>query len=314
MRLSIQPTKIFIYESELDFISRCVMDYPQSETGGDFFGLWTKEGIPVIHYAIGPGRNVERTSTHFNQDIEYLRECGFLLNSKFKLEHLGAWHSHHQMELSEPSAGDVNTMKNALSNGGFSRFIISICNIENDEVGVNGFLFSNESLHDYTPCNWEMLEGTSPIRENLLKKEDRLLGLFLEPKSESVSFYVKNTEIPESVQSKHISVKPEFPANSYWTKPEGRQYLKNAFDKMLCRDDLSEVELLQLPDKRVAISFKHNRIAYEIRFPNSFPKGEPEVVEKVKVHDFFRIILRSGRRQKSRIAKFLDSLNIFNGK
>src|SRR5262245_50845720 len=99
-------SKIFIYESELDFISKCVMDYPSLETGGDFFGLWTKEGFPVIHYAIGPGTAVERTAMHFNQDIEYLRECGFLLNNRFALEHIGAWHSHHAMELAEPSPGD----------------------------------------------------------------------------------------------------------------------------------------------------------------------------------------------------------------
>jgi len=303
MSLNNLPSKIFIYESELDFISRCVMDYPYLETGGDFFGLWTKEGVPVIHYAIGPGKNVERTPAHFNQDIEYLRECGFLLHGKFKLEHLGAWHSHHTMELSEPSAGDVHTMKTAMNNGGFSRFIISICNIEHEEVAVNGFLFSNESLHDYTPCNWEILDGTSPMRESLMKARESLLGLFIEPESEGVSFYVKNTEMPE-VQSKHISVKPQFPANSYWTKPEGRQYLKNVFEKMNGRDDLSEVELLQLPDSRVAIAFSHQSTAYEIRFPHNFPKAEPEVIEKVKMNNFYRVILRSGRKQKGKIAKF----------
>lgn len=304
------PSKIFIYESELDFIARCVADYPHLETGGDFFGLWTKEGFPVIYYAIGPGKNVERTATHFNQDVEYLRECGFLLNGKFRLEHLGAWHSHHHMELSEPSAGDVHTMKNAMSNGGFSKFIISICNIENEEIAVNGFLFSNESLHDYTPCNWEIINGTSPIRESLARMQDTLLGLFLEPKAEGISYFVKNTEVPEA-QSRHISVKPQLPAHSYWTKPEGRQYLKNVFENMSGRDDLSDVELLQLSDSRVAIAFKHHRVAYEIRFPHNFPKAEPEVVEKVQMNNFLRVILRSGKKQRGRMAKFLDSLNIF---
>lgn len=309
------PSRIYIYESELEFISRCVLDYPHTETGGDFFGLWTKEGYPVIQYAIGPGDAAERTATHFNQEIEYLRECGFLLNNRFGSEHIGAWHSHHRLELSEPSQGDVNTMKNALMETAFSRFIVSICNIVEDEVAVNGFLFSNESLQDYTPCNWVILPGTSPIRESLEKTKDSLLGLFLEPETESASFYVKNTEAPDTeVTNGRVSAKPELPSNSYWTKPEGRQYLKTVYDNMVARPDLSEVELLQLADKRIAISFKHDRVAYEIRFPNSFPNTEPEVVEKVQSNNFLRIILRSGRRQKSRVRKFLDSLNIFSGK
>jgi len=312
MRFTKTPLKISIYESELDFIARCVMDFPYAETGGDFFGLWTKEGFPVICYAIGPGGRAERTATHFNQDVDYLKECGFLLNGRFALEHIGAWHSHHGMSLAEPSQGDVRTMKNALEETGFERFIISICNIENEEVAVNGFLFTNESMHDYTACNWEILQGASPMRENLDAAKDSLLGLFTEPQAKDVSYFVRNIEAEEVKTGGHITVKPEFPKNSYWTKPEGRQYLKNVFERMAARDDLSEVELLQLPDKRVAISFMHQRNAYEIRFPNSFPNGEPEVVEKVKAHDFFRVILRSGRKHKSRITKFLDSLNIFN--
>lgn len=309
MRLNNAPSKIFIYESEMEFIARCVMDYPQLETGGDLFGLWTKDGFPVIHYAIGPGRLAEHNAAHFNQDVEYLRECGFLLNNKFRMEHLGAWHSHHRMELSEPSTGDVHTMKTAMYSGNFSRFIISICNIEQEDVAINGFLFSNESPYDYTPCNWEIIDDISPVRENLEKKKDSLLGLFLEPKTEGVSYFVKNTEAPE-MQSRLLTAKPVFPANSYWTKPEGRHYLKSVFENMNRRDDLTEVELLQLRDQRVAIAFKHRLVSYEIRFPHNFPQVEPEVVEKMKTNNVFRIILRSGKKQKGRLARFLDSLNI----
>jgi hypothetical protein len=44
-------SKAIIYQSELDYISRCVLDYPNIETGGDLFGFWTYSGFPVIQYA-----------------------------------------------------------------------------------------------------------------------------------------------------------------------------------------------------------------------------------------------------------------------
>ena len=88
--------KAIIYQSELDLISRFVMDYPDIETGGDLFGFWTKEGNPVVQYVIGPGKNTTRTAHSFYQDIDYLKKCGNFLNSRFGLEHIGGWHSHHK--------------------------------------------------------------------------------------------------------------------------------------------------------------------------------------------------------------------------
>src|SRR5882724_11160421 len=138
-----------IYQGELQFISECVLQYPDLETGGDFFGFWSKDGNPVIQYVIGPGDQTTRTGASFFQDIEYLRTCGEALNRLFGLEHIGAWHSHHQLGLLQPSAGDVRTMTNAL-NQQTSRFLISICNIEDSSsVSVGCFLFNRDSGADF---------------------------------------------------------------------------------------------------------------------------------------------------------------------
>src|ERR1035437_2290375 len=173
--------KAIIYQSELDFMSRCVIDYPNLETGGDFFGFWTKEGHPVVQFVIGPGKGTTRTSTSFYQDIEYLKECGKFLNGKYGLEHIGGWHSHHRLALAHPSGGDVNTMRNALRNGNIERFLISICNIESEsDVTINGFLFSRENPKDYNFCKWHILDEKSPIRETINKSNT---NLFISPEA-----------------------------------------------------------------------------------------------------------------------------------
>ena len=78
-----------IYQSELDFVSRCILDRPDIETGGQLFGFWTARGVPVVLYAIGPGLQANHQLTFFNQDVEYLKLVGNLLLEKFGLQHIG---------------------------------------------------------------------------------------------------------------------------------------------------------------------------------------------------------------------------------
>lgn len=40
--------KAIIFKSEMDFISRCILDYPSIETGGQLFGFYTETGTPVV--------------------------------------------------------------------------------------------------------------------------------------------------------------------------------------------------------------------------------------------------------------------------
>lgn len=41
--------KIIIYKSELDYLSKCILESPQMETGGNLFGLWTPFGVPLYN-------------------------------------------------------------------------------------------------------------------------------------------------------------------------------------------------------------------------------------------------------------------------
>jgi hypothetical protein len=296
--------KAIIHKSELDFMSRCVMDFPDLETGGDFFGFWTKEGDPVIQFVIGPGLNTTRTQQSFYQDIDYLKRCGTFLNSKYGLEHIGGWHSHHRLGLTKPSSGDVNTMRNALHDQNLPNFLISICNIDgNSTVSIKGYLFSKGNPNDYTPCNWNILEGISPLRDSLLREDS---NLFVSPKTKRAPDQIEIIDLNNNLKNEIEVEKPELALDSYWTKPEGRTYLKNAYEKLKARTDISNVEILQLADKRIALSFYHDGDGYEIQFPEDFPKSDPEVVEKKLDGDNESIPEKDKKKKKSKkkMAKF----------
>ena len=77
-----------IYCSELDYISRCILDSTTIETGGQLFGFWTSTGIPVVLYAIGPGPLANHQATFSNQDVDYVLNVGTALLHRYGLQHL----------------------------------------------------------------------------------------------------------------------------------------------------------------------------------------------------------------------------------
>lgn len=153
-----------IYRSELDFISRCILDYPNIETGGQLFGFWTSDGTPIVTYVIGPGINAQHHPTSFVQDQEYPDVVGQELHRRYRLQHIGEWHSHHQLDLARPSCGDVNAFVYGLRNPKFPRLLLCIGNCTPTETTVNAFNFHKKDPHNYVHARWDIVENESPYR------------------------------------------------------------------------------------------------------------------------------------------------------
>lgn len=153
-----------IYKSELDYISRCILDYINIETGGQLFGYWTATGTPVVMYAIGPGKNAQHNHTSFIQDWQYLQRIGKELGSRYRLQHIGEWHSHHQLGLAHPSGGDVNTMSYGVGKPGFPRLLLCIGNCTRTATTINAFNFHESAPTEYVHAIWDVVEMESPYR------------------------------------------------------------------------------------------------------------------------------------------------------
>ena len=164
-----------IYRSEMDYISRCILDYPNIETGGQLFGFWTGNGIPVVLYAIGPGPHANHEKTFFNQDIDYLTQIGRLLTDKFELQHIGEWHSHHRLGLAHPSGHDANTMITCIDKLGLRRFLLCIGNTDGHSTTLNAFNFHEEDLGNYVHAAWILKDMESPFRPIVDRELSQLL-------------------------------------------------------------------------------------------------------------------------------------------
>jgi hypothetical protein len=166
-----------IYQSELDYMSRFILDYPDIETGGQLFGFWTATGVPVVMYTIGPGRAAQHHRISFIQDQHYLQTVGRELHRRYRLQHIGEWHSHHQLGLAHPSNGDVDTMQYGVGKPGFPRLLLCIGNCTRTHTTVNAFNFHENMPRDYVRAAWDIVDMDSPYRRLADAELQRMLIL-----------------------------------------------------------------------------------------------------------------------------------------
>lgn len=223
--LVVRPSDVaIIYRSELDFISRCILDRTNIETGGQLFGFWTGNGVPVVLYAIGPGPNANHQVAFFNQDVNYLVTVGKKLISKYGLQHIGEWHSHHQLGLAYPSGHDASTMVNSIKKRNIGKFLLSIGNCTDTESTLNAFNFTQSTGYNYVHSDWEIKEVDSPFRV-MIDADPELSAIIRNPETK-VARHGKLKTVTKSIEF----VSPAY-AEDYWLKDKSNNLgLKSIMD------------------------------------------------------------------------------------
>ena len=270
----IAPSKTaYIYKSELDFISRCILDYNNIETGGQLFGYWTSDCSPVVVYAIGPGPNANHPVAFFNQDVDYLVTIGRVLVHHYGLQHIGEWHSHHKLGLAQPSGHDASTMADTIREKQLPQFLLCIGNCSDSESTLNPFNFTYDAGYNYVKAQWSVKDIDSPFR-NLIDKE--LKNYLILPKTQNASYRMDGMR--ENIKAVTLI------KHGYWFEDKhNRLVLKNIMDFLSsfpkqgrCSIQMDSLNHIQLRVKRI----NRNELVY---FPEKFPIASPEI--KIKSSD-----------------------------
>ena len=258
-----------IYQSELDFVSRCILDYPHIETGGQLFGYWTASGVPVVLFAIGPGPQANHQVAFFNQDVEYLTKVGSMLVERYGLQHIGEWHSHHQLGLAHPSGHDAATMVNCIRRQNLGRFLMCIGNCTESSSTLNAFNFAQSAGDDYLHAAWEVKEGVSPFRD-AIERDGDLAAMIVNPK----------TLVPcmgelKRTQDVEIFEKPVY-AEDYWLKDKRNNLvLKHIVDRLGEESDTGTCAVKMDQAGLVHILFRRDGCEIQVVFPQGFPLLPP---------------------------------------
>lgn len=165
--------KFYIYESELCAIAHEASIYPECETGGDLFGLWTADRNPVVFLATGPGEKAIHQETHYQMDIEYERDCQTILMEQFGIHYLGDWHSHHKLGIYEPSIQDKNRIQQLFFKNPrvihMAEIIVNHSNELNKKEIISGYIYNKIMTGSDIIC---LKSKNSPIREKLMYMQE----------------------------------------------------------------------------------------------------------------------------------------------
>lgn len=258
----VPSTKAFIYVSELQYIARCIQDYPNIETGGQLFGAWTASGAPRVMYVIGPGQRANHEVTFFNQDIQYLETIGAKLK-EFGLQHIGEWHSHHHLGLPNPSGHDVQTMQNGIVQLNLNRFLLCIGSYNERGIVINPFNFARDA--HFIQSQWEVIDSRNRLREII---DHELANELFHPTSSGDTFAA------EFIVPKKQSLSSQ---SGWFSVLENRQAFKQIIDKLKACDWVKNLTPQISSDGIVSLKIETRTFADVITFPADFPEKPFEI-------------------------------------
>ena len=266
-----QPSDIaIILHSEIDYISRCILDYKRIETGGQLFGHWTVDGTPIVLYAIGPGPHANHQSAFFNQDIEYLETIGKFLYERYGLHHIGEWHSHHQLGLAQPSGHDATTMVESIRENHLGRFLLCIGNCTDTSSTLNAFNFSEDAGYEYVNAKWLVKENEGiPYRELIDRDLERFLIHPNTPRPCHGNLNLVNEMTPQASS-------PQY-AQGYWFNDKhNRVVFKSIMDKL--KEHSCHECSVQMDDKGyIHLTVHYEKLDISIFFTENFPNTPPDI-------------------------------------
>lgn len=265
--------KIIIYKSELDYLSKCILESPQMETGGNLFGLWTPFGIPFIQYVVGPGRNAEHHHAHFRQDFDFLDKNADFLVKEHALHHIGTWHSHHSLDLDHPSGGDTRSTLSGMRECRLKSFVLLIGNYRHGKSTMNAFRY-----YDNGSCiklKWIILDGESPVRQIYDRTHPTLV---YKPKGEPRMMALEQTTL--NSDNNAASRVPTFDAD-YWLSTQENKKEFAAIVKYL-KTEFENVSVFQLDSSTVEVKMSDAEGVYKFVFDKTFPDSPPKLFAQRK--------------------------------
>lgn len=260
--------KVLIYQSELDYMSQCILDRQNIETGGNLFGLYTPFGIPFIQYVVGPGPQAVHEYTHFRQDFRFLDRNADFLVAEHALHHIGSWHSHHSLGLDEPSGGDTESTFAGIRECSLQSFLLIIGNCRRGVSSVRPFRYHADGRCEI--LTWVVLPGVSPVRKAYDMLHQELVHV---PSSPARNVLFRTATLLG--RSSAPAGKVEYPDGYWFDKPENRKDLVRMVNHL--KGLYSSVRLFQKNDKTIELEVSNGLRKMYIHFDMSFPMCPPVV-------------------------------------
>ncbi|MBL7223900.1 MAG: Mov34/MPN/PAD-1 family protein [Candidatus Brocadiae bacterium] len=177
--------EMIIHESELRAIAGLAAQWGGLETGGDMYGLYTRQGRPVVQFVSGPGPGATHETAHFAQDLRFCVRMHREMGSRYGLQWLGTFHSHHGLGLRRPSGGDVSQVRSVTNRNNLKQWCEIIASHARPSrahyavpaflptrdpsngglsIRIDAFIYSDPQKGAWLPARVRVLPSPSPFR------------------------------------------------------------------------------------------------------------------------------------------------------
>lgn len=141
---------------------------PSKEIGGWLWGFVTRTGQVIVLYASLASKGSLRTHSNFEETVAHLNSCNECIFELYRLGIIGRWHSHHFIDLRNPSSGDIKTGNSCARKNGINPFVEIIITLQGSKDNPTAH------IHPYAYKDGETvgmvidsIEGDSPISAEL---------------------------------------------------------------------------------------------------------------------------------------------------
>jgi len=283
------PDRWMVYEGELRFLTYWAKASPGKETGGDLFGNWSHAGNPVTPLVLGPGPAARCEVAQFHQDKVFLQRAVQRVASTAGLQHIGQWHSHHRLGLSEPSSHDCQTVRKAFECHPIERFLLLIVTLDEDRVVLHPRLFEKRRKQSI-PLSCVILPGNSPYHSFL--SPDYRKEMQIDNHLPAVATIPWNTPVK--------SFRAE--SESWIHTREGMDLLSTVqelFQKLKCNYEMETKDLYAKPGIVVTGKFQSRHFTWEwtSEVPERFSFKGPADLEKQLIDLFSQATIGSFKQK-----------------
>jgi len=194
--------------------------------------------------------------------------------SQYGLQHIGEWHSHHQLGLAHPSGHDAETMASSIRHRHLGRFLMSLGNCNDSATVVNAFEFVEAHGTDYRQLPWEVKEMCSPFRKEIESDPD-LARIICNPRTVSATYGDLMTM--RSAGPEKAGGGLPYPDGYWLNDPANGILLKKIVDQLSLQSDDGKCGVYLTADKVVALSLLRGGTQETITFEAGFPVCAPSV-------------------------------------
>ena len=196
---------------------------------------------------------------------------GGWLTRDFGLQHIGEWHSHHQLGLAHPSYHDTHTFLECMSSYDLPRFLMCIGNCTESTSTINAFNYIAGSP-DYQEAQWEVMPMVSPFRKMI---DQQLAGYLRHPQTPCAML-----DGMKYRRTRGVSYPKGYWMNDANNNLELKQmldFLQNMSEGLQCVVTLDEQGMAHIQSKD-----SEQNILLDVLFPMGFPAEFPIVTNEAK--------------------------------